>query len=152
MGITRGRMMMEAIRVEGGRLSINIIDMLERLSIEDKRSIIDTLSCDDEVIADVTAQLLDGWTEAGSHGGRVGGQSEPSTPLDKARREIALRAGDVAKKEIDDLCNTLRWAKADNDRTSEWAWKMYHGEIGKVMPPHLTYDDTLKYEVVRRNP
>lgn len=140
---------MPEVRIDGGRLSINIIDMINHLTIEEKRSIIDTLSCDDEVIADVMAQVLDGWTEAGSHGGRIGGQSDPSTPLDKARREIALKASDIAKKEIDELCNTLRWNKADLDRTSKWAWGMYHGEK-KDAPPHLAYDDTLKYEVIRR--
>ncbi len=139
---------MEA-KIEGSRISLNIIDMLCSLSLEEKRSIIDILSCDDEIITDVTAQLLDGWTEAGSYGGRVGGQVEPSTPLDKARREIAFRAGDIAKKEIDDLCNALRWEKADLDRASEWAWAMYRGEKPS-MPPYLTVNDSLEYEVVKK--
>ena len=138
---------MEA-KINKGRISVNIVDMLCTLSLEDKRSIIDTLSCDDEILADVTAQLLDGWTEAGSYGGRIGGQVTPSTPLDKARRDIALRAGDVAKKEIEDLCNSLRWAKACEDRYSEWGFKMYHGG-GIQMPPPVNYDETLKYKVVK---
>ena len=139
---------MEA-KIEGGRISVNIVDMLCSLSLEDKRSIIDTLSCDDEILADVTAQLLDGWTEAGSYGGRIGGAIEPFTPLDKARREIALRSGEVAKKEIEDLCNSLRWAKASEERLSDWGFKMYHGEPVTMLPP-LTYGDTLKYEVVKK--
>ncbi len=147
-GETKEGRMMEA-KIEGSRISISIVDMLSSLSFEDKLTVIDTLSCDDEVITHITAQLLDGCTEFGSYGGSCHGQVDPFTPLDRARRAIALRAGEVAKKEIEDLCSTLRWEKACAENYCNWGFKMYHGEKS-AMPPTIQYDDSLKYEVVRR--
>ncbi len=127
-------------KVEKGDLCININAVLEALSLEDKISIMDRLSCDDEVIAHVTSQLLDGYTENGSCGYTRGGRAEPFTPLDKARREIALRSGEVAKKEIEDLCHSLRWVKACEKKYRDWGFAMYHGGE-RNMPPSIEYDE-----------
>lgn len=140
------------VKIERGRIILNTIEVLSALSLEDKKSLIETLSCDDEIIANVTAQLLDGWTEQGSHGATRSGAVEPFCPLDKARREIALRSGEVAKKEIEALCSSLRWTKANEEKYSAWGFKMYYGGP-RIMPPQITYDydELLQYEVIRKN-
>lgn len=73
------------------------------------------------VIKYVTDQILDGWTEQSSHGYiDCTAQSNPSSAINVARREIAKRSSEIAKKEIEALENAL--AKAE---------KMYYEERTK---------------------
>ena len=113
-------------KLERGRLSFNLDAVLEQLPPDELRRLSTHLACTDAVLEDVTAQLLDGWTEDGSHG--YGGMAlpEPYTPLDKARRELAKRAGDVAKQELEKMERALRREIQRSKQESEWAWAMYH--------------------------
>ncbi len=137
------------IKVKDGKLIISIIQIIECLSLEDKQQIIDTLSCEDDIIKNVTDQLLTGFTEMGSHGSTGSQSSTDPTPLDKARMEIALRSGEVAEKEIKSMKDTLKWEKACCDSYRDWGFKMYHGR--EPLPvPSINYDETLQYDVIRR--
>ena len=79
---------------------------------------IETLSCDDQIIKHVTDQILDGWTENYCSGGSCFIASHsPTTGLDYARREISKRSGELAKKEIEKL------EKALKEKTEAY-WKM----------------------------
>lgn len=65
-----------------------------------------SLACEDDIIEDVTDQIIKGWTEEGSHGYKHSGDADPSTALDKAVRAVALGAGEVAVREIRQLADT----------------------------------------------
>lgn len=104
---------------------ISLPNLLDSLTPEAKRSFIDYLSCEEEIIKDVSDQLLDGWTEAGSHGAKdFFNGVEPRTALDKARRELALRAGETAKDEIKDLIYLLEQSEQRLALTEKWAHKL----------------------------
>lgn len=142
------------VKVEAGNLVISIASCLDELEPEEKRKFVDSLACEEEIIADVTSQVLDGWTENGSHGLKGGAEVEPHTALEKAIREVALRASDVARKEIENLVRALRWEKAASDCYRDWGFSLYHkwprDYPGCEMPPAVGRDEELRYEVVKR--
>lgn len=149
---------MSAITLNDKRqIVIDLAWLLDALSDDQKRELVDSLSCEEAVIADVSAQLLDGWTERDSCGRRSCGASvEPTNALDKARRELASRSSDVAKKEIEELKRALAWANEMQERYSNAYFKAYHNwnnrayrfcpEIGDL-PDGLN----LKHEVVLKS-
>lgn len=95
-----------------GALHIDMHDLLNSIRDEDKSEMLKHVACDDQVIADVTAQILNGWTEDGWHGPKTF-EAQADTvnryayALDKAAREIAKRSGEVAKREIERLEKAL---------------------------------------------
>lgn len=149
---------MSAIQLNADRqIVIDFTWLLDALTPEQKRELVDSLSCEDAIIEDVTAQLLEGWTERGSHGGKsCSADPEPSRPLDKARREIARRSGEVAQKEIEDLKRALVWQKAMEDRYSAAYFAAYHAwrdrdhracpALGPIPSPSLSSYTVVKSE------
>ncbi len=119
---------MSAIELNDKRqIVIDLSWLLSALNDEQKRELVDSLACEDAIISDISSQLLDGWTERASHGAKdCGAQPEPRTPLDKARREIANRSGEVAANEIADLKSALCWSKACEDHYRDAYFKLYH--------------------------
>jgi hypothetical protein len=93
-----------------GKLCISIGDLLDNIAPEDKSELLKHIACDSQVIADVVAQILDGWTEDGWHG-RKAIEASANPPvweaIDRAQREIAKRSGEVAKREIERLEKAL---------------------------------------------
>ena len=85
-----------------GHIAVNVADLIDNLNDEDKVHIIELLSCDEKIIENVAAQIVDGWTEAGYHSGITYGPM-PYTPLDKARRLVAKSAPDLRDKAIERL-------------------------------------------------
>ena len=114
------------VTLENGHLSINVLALLESLTTEEKRGFVDSLACENDIIEDVAAQIIKGWTEMGSHGYKHGGDADPTTPLDKAIRAVALAADSVAAKEVDSLATAMRRQHAYHVQIDQWAWKMYH--------------------------
>jgi hypothetical protein len=92
--------------IEKGYLKIDAADLIDHLDDAGRAKIIELLSCHDTIIENVAAQIVDGWTEAGSHGGRCFGPL-PHTPLDKARRRLAESASEVAKEDIKRLAQQV---------------------------------------------
>ena len=82
-----------------GRIAVNVADLIDCLSDEDKVHIVELLSCDEKIIENIAAQIVDGWTEAGYHSGITYGPM-PHTALDKARRLVAKAAPDLRDKAI----------------------------------------------------
>lgn len=107
-------------------LSIDLTEpseLIELISDEDKLHFMQSLSCDDIIIKHVADQLVHGCTEDGYHGSLGGGNtSEPSTPLDVAKREISKSYSDFVRKEITSLENELKRQEA---RTLEFTSKYY---------------------------
>lgn len=142
-----------SVSVKNGKILLSVNELLENLSTDEKRQLADSLSCEEDIIRDVTAQLLDGWTDAGSHGSKGCDPSSPHTALDIARREIALRAGDVAREEIDSLMRAMVWSKASEDKYRDWAFRLYHSFNKAKYPescPQIDVNEVYKYKVVKR--
>lgn len=147
---------MSAIELNDKRqIVIELSWLLSALNDDQKRELVDSLACENAIIEDVSAQLLSGWTERGSHGSRsCTADAEPYSPLDKARRELASRCDEVAKKEIEDLKRSLVWEKAVGDRYRDMYFALYHawpsewrGRMPSIEP--LTHTITTGYKVVK---
>lgn len=118
-------------RIQKGALVIDINDLLRHISDEDKTELFQHIACDDQVIRDVTAQLLDGWTEAGWHGAKSSEAHADTVnvivpAINAGRREIAKRSGEVAKAEIEALEKTLKASEArvrelEEERRNAWS-------------------------------
>lgn len=118
-------------RIQKSALVIDINDLLRHISDEDKTELFQHIACDDQVIRDVTAQLLDGWTEAGWHGAKSYEAHADTVnvivpAINAGRREIAKRSGEVAKAEIEALEKTLKASEArvrelEEERRDAWA-------------------------------
>jgi hypothetical protein len=108
------------IKVEKGNLVVDIESMLEGLSATEKLQLADALSCTDEVVTYVAQQILDGWTEHGSHGSKGSVQPEPHPGgLDWAIREVSMRSGFIAAKEIIRLQEALKAEQEKNLKADE---------------------------------
>lgn len=100
------------MKFEKGTAIINIGDFVESVyrsaDAEQQREIADSLACIDPVIDFVVEQIVEGWTELSSQAARdFPAKSEPATALDRARRFVALHAGDVAAEEAGRLQQAL---------------------------------------------
>lgn len=82
-------------------------ELIELIDEDDKVEFMQSLSCHDVAIKHVADQIIHGCT-SGGHSGSEGVISEsPSTPLQKAKREIALSSSDIASREIRNLERAL---------------------------------------------
>lgn len=107
--------------LNAGKLTLDLFEILENMSGDELMALIDSVSCMDSVIENVSAQIIDGWTEMGSHGSKCY-QAVPFTALDKASRAIAGASSEIAKKEIEKLV-----AECERQRKSmEQAWAQFH--------------------------
>lgn len=111
---------------KNGKLTLTLDEIRDLIPADEIPDLIVQFACEDEIIRHVAAQIVDGWTDDGSHGSR-GYSGKPSTPLDKARRLVAERAGDVARQEIETLKEALEREKARGDE----AWRRYHEELNR---------------------
>ena len=108
------------ITIEGSNIKIDVFSLLEALTIGDRLKLADTLACTDEVITYVAQQILDGWTEHGSHGSKGSVQAEPHPGgLDWAVREVSMRSGFIAAKEILRLQEALKKEQEKNLKADE---------------------------------
>jgi hypothetical protein len=105
-----------------GRLSFHFTDVLDNMSADEKRELIESLSCDAEIVKFVGQQIIDKWTESGFYSGvSCVATSEAYHGLDKVWRDVAKASGDVAKREIERLEDALRCEK----KNTELAWAEY---------------------------
>ena len=104
---------------EDGQVRIGLDDVLRLMSFEDKRRLADTLACNDDVIKFVTQQIIEGWTELGSHGIVSSAESEPYHGLPWAIRQVAVRANEIAAREIAALARALHVEKIVHADTRE---------------------------------
>ena len=117
------------VTIEKGKLLVGIGDLLDNISPEDKSELFKHIACDNQVIADVVAQILDGWTEDGWHGEKlVEAESDPAArhAIDRAKRDVAKRSGEVAKAEIERLEKALaaeqkRRRDLEDEKRNAWA-------------------------------
>ena len=115
---------MSKIVIDKGFMNIDLDWLFAQLKQEEKLRLIETLSCEDAIIKHVTDQLLEGWTENSYHGYTGTDAAEPTTPLDKGRRRIALGAGAVAKEEIARLVRQLSRATQWQRAYCDWGFEL----------------------------
>lgn len=113
-------------KVENGNLTIDVHELLAGLFVEEKQVLAEALAISDDVIERVGQQIVTGWTEAGSHGFNDSDAADPTYPLGKAIRAVALGSGGVAARQVEDLSSTMRRQHAYHDQMQRWAWTMYH--------------------------
>jgi hypothetical protein len=135
------------VTLEGHHLKVDVSDLISELDATEVRYVVDSLSCHEDVIKDVTDQILGGWTDGASRGWSHSGDAHPHCALDIARRRIAEGASDVARQEIKDLKKSLIYATGLYGAYSAWAWDQYHGRPGSHEVPKMDVDESL-YEVV----
>ncbi|HCW17719.1 hypothetical protein [Achromobacter sp.] len=96
------------IELKDGRLHFSLIDAIGQLTEDQKRDAITILACDDEVITMVGQQLIDGWTEDGSHGAiSCVATATAYRGLDRVLRDVAKASSDIARQEIERLEKAL---------------------------------------------
>lgn len=111
------------LEYQNGRLSFNFQDALESLCADEKRDLIEALSCDAEVVTFVAQQIIDKWTESGYYSGvSCVANHTAYHGLGKAWRDVAKASGEVAKREIERLEEALR----HQVKQTETAWAEYH--------------------------
>lgn len=138
------------VQVEKDYLKIHINDLLSELEDDDLLKLIDTISCNETVIKNVADQILDGWTEMGSHGARMS-NGRSHTALEQARHRIAIESGDIAKTTIEELKKALIRIENLYLQYRTWAWSQYHNDPGSHEPPKINYNvDYSQYEVIKR--
>ena len=112
------------------RLTVRVTEFLEELCDQmdevDLMALLESLSCMDKIIKNVTDQLIDGCTDNGSWGSSGNSPESPTTPLDIAKRRIAISANAVADGEIYRLVQALKWEKKHHEEITRWAWAMFH--------------------------
>lgn len=136
-----------------GKLSVNVIELLSLLSADEKKELIDSLSCEDDIIQNVADQIFEGYTKMGSYGLCGIDPSEPHTPLEIAIARVAQCAPEVCKRQMEKAINSLKSCKAWQDHYSKWAFAMYHGWGKTASPPHEpspTIEDTMDYVVLSK--
>lgn len=101
-------------------------ELIELISDEDKLHFMQSLSCDEVIIKHVTDQLVHGCTEDGYHGSIGSNVSEPSTALDKAKREIAKSYSGFVRKEVARLEIELKRQKETSDEWINKYYDLYH--------------------------
>lgn len=106
-----------------GNINIPFVQLLEIIPAEERSELLKHVACDDQVIRDVTAQIIHKWTEDGWHGRQnITAQHDtswPSTPaIDAAWREVAKASSDVAKREIERLEKALE----EKSKEAQEAW------------------------------
>lgn len=110
------------IKYDKGELRIDFWDMVSEMTDAEKLQLAEAVACDDVVIKFVTQQILDGWTENGNFAGKFATAiADPGYGLDWACRQVALRADEVSRKEIERLQDALRTAEK---KYSDLCWEM----------------------------
>lgn len=101
------------LKYEQGAVSFDLHGLLEMVPADQKRELVESLSCDTDLIDFVAQQIIDKWTENGYSGGAfVTAAIAPAFGLDKAWRDVAKASGEVAKREIARLEDALRRSEA----------------------------------------
>ena len=113
-----------------GRIVINVHDMLCEMSTAEKREIADELACQDDMIKDVTDQILGGWTDLGSRSWNDSSDPDPKTPLGQARHLLAKSSGAIASAVIGSLTEQLRYER-------DWRARNTNGNSLHMQPEKL---------------
>jgi hypothetical protein len=142
------------LKIDKGNLIINIYELMDCLSTEEKQEVADSLSINEDIIKNVTDQILIGYTEKGSCGCHDEEDVSPQYALGQARREIALSANTIAKEQIESLLKVLKRKEEYHQKVQQWAYSLYHLCIDNgynYVKMFSAYDPSEdEYEVVKK--
>ena len=115
------------VKIESGKFTFPVGCLLECLSLDEKKEMIQYLACDQEIMSEVAAQIVDGMTSEGWHGPiSYGASLNPTWGIEGARRLIAEKSSEVAKQEIDRLKSEL---EREQKSCAHWVAE-YHKAVG----------------------
>ena len=106
-------------------------ELLELMSEDDKLHFMQSLSSHEIIIKHVADQIISGFTEDGYSGNYSGVESKPHTALQTAVRDISIKSGEIARKEIESLQRALAVTEKVRDEYSAKYWDLYHGRMPK---------------------
>jgi len=140
------------VKVDGRNLKIDIWDLLSHLPEEGKLDLADTLGCMDQVIKNVAAQIIDGYTEAGSHGATGDPLSSWPSQLDAARKYVAENSSETAKQEIWRLTWLLQMSRdaeekhyATKRQNEDLTWRVkVLSELLEAVSNHVIDEDLIE--------
>lgn len=98
------------MKIEKGNLTIDLWEFLQEAKGEQRLELIETLSCQEDIIRHVTDQVVHGCTENGYSGGedyKLSSDLEKSCAITRARRLIAQNTDEVSKGIIERLEKTI---------------------------------------------
>lgn len=102
-----------------GMLQVSLSDILDCMDVAQKKELIESMSCDGQIVEFVAQQIVDKWTENGFYSGvSCIANADAWTGLDRAWRNVAKASGDVAKREIERLEDALRRSQEEASRLS----------------------------------
>lgn len=105
------------IKLEQNSIIIDVSDLIEKLTQDNNKDLLESLSTNSYIIQCVTEQILDKWTGdnccSGSYS--VAALESPTFGLDWAWREVARRSNEVAEREIRRLEDALKLCNARCD-------------------------------------
>lgn len=90
-------------------------ELIELIDDKDKVEFMQALSCHDVIFEHVADQIINGCTDDGFHAATSLVKSNPSTPLDRAKRRVGLMASDIAESEISNLERALERAEMQKE-------------------------------------
>jgi hypothetical protein len=108
--------------LEGGRLQVDIWELLGSATGEERTALVCALACHDGLFDEVANQLIDGWTSDGSHGSVGAARHTAYGGIDRAVRRIAKASSEIARKEIERLEAALKHEEAQRNV----GWDAYH--------------------------
>lgn len=115
------------VEFKDGHFQFNAYDVIEVI-MREHPDLVEAVACDTRVIDLVAQQIMNKWTENGSYGYVGSAQSIQYGGLDLAWREVAKASGEVAKREIERLEQSLaRSEKQYQDLLQETAPYRRHG-------------------------
>lgn len=118
------------IDIVDGKISFSITDLLDKMTSEQKKEIIDSLSCEEDIITLLGQQITEGFTDMMSRGSRSAyASSNPKYGLDKVMRDIAKASSAIAKEEIGRLEDSLNACqKRESNLLKEMLYKRNNRE------------------------
>lgn len=108
--------------------SVDIMALIDSLPKDQRADFLQSLACQDEVIAHVVDQMMTGYTENGSCGGEVIGaarwnlDARYGLPLSRAKAYVALHAEAATQARLVELQDRLRRVEENQteERTKHW--------------------------------
>lgn len=116
--------------IEGGKLSLNIVDLFDAMSDEAVKELVDALACHDAIAEEVANLLVDGFTSQNSHPCKDECAAEPWYPLGKAIRRVAESADEVHGRVLAGMARELADAEATVKRMEEAYQDWPHDSMG----------------------
>ena len=113
------------VKIESGKFTFPVGCLLERLTLDEKKEMIQYLACDREIMDEVAAQIVDGMTSEGWHGPiSYTASIVPHGGIEKARRLIAEKSSEIAAQEIERLKRAIESEK----KLGMAGWDAYHAQ------------------------